>query len=292
LSAGAATGYHRGVAPIQTLGRVGRPWGAWIVAAALWTWGGGARAGAEDPSALERAAAAAQAAQERYDAGDFDAAISLWSEVLMGLPRTAAQAPRRASLVLAIAGALERAYLDQRDPMRLRAALDLLDAYLGDLDPADDENRGMVEERRRALAARLALEEEAAPVEAGGDDRGPRGAPEGVYAPEAPGRRWVITGGSLMSLGAGGLVMMGVGMALGEQADRDVARAVARSVVELGRAEAIAGARARGVEGNRLAWSGALIGGALMVAGALVMAQGRRLRVQARARAGGLAIAF
>lgn len=289
MSDHAAPGYSQALAAVQTrIARAVRPW-AWIGAAALLSWSASAAAAAADPSVEDDAVAAARAAQERYDAGDFDAAITLWSGLLEGLPRTAAQAPRRASLVLAIAEALERAYIDQRDPMRLRAALDLLDSYLGDLDPADDENREMVEERRRALAERLALED-SRPVDAVGDDRGPRAPPEVRADPEAPARRWVLAGGSLMSLGVGGLVAMSVGLALGEQADLDLTEAVARPLVEPGRAAAIAAARERGASGNRLAWTGAAVGGALLAAGALVTVHGRRLRVQVRASARGVAL--
>ncbi|MCB9565703.1 MAG: hypothetical protein H6710_00485 [Myxococcales bacterium] len=107
-----------------------------------------------DAAAQELARRAAAEAQERCDAGDFDAAIGLWSTLLADVPRSPELAPLRVSFLLAIVDAHERAFESDRDPRRLRVAIELLDRYLGELDPSDDENRVAVEARRRALASR------------------------------------------------------------------------------------------------------------------------------------------
>ncbi len=242
----------------------------------------------EDEALLESTRRSA-AAQVRCDAGDFDGAIALWSELLAEVSPTPEQAPRRASILLAIVDAHERAYVAERDPRRLRVAIELLDHYLGELAPTDDENRVAVEARRSALVLRL---EAAAtgPEGGGGDDAGPvrRGPDPQVL--ERAARRWTVLGGALVGVGAGGLAMMGAGMGLGRRADVALTEAVDRSPTDPQRSGAIEDAYADGLAANRLAYAGGIAGGLLLVGGSVALLRGRRLRLAPGPVALGLAV--
>jgi len=231
----------------------------------------------EDEALLESTRRSA-AAQERCDAGDFDGAIALWSELLAEVSPTPEQAPRRASILLAIVDAHERAYVAERDPRRLRVAIELLDHYLGELAPTDDENRVAVEARRSALVQRLEAAATGS-VNGGGDDAGPvpRGPDPQVQVRAA--RRWTVVGGALVGVGAGGVVLMGAGMGLGRRADEALTAAVNRSPTDPQRSGAIADAYADGLLANRLAYAGGIAGGLLLVGGSVALLRGRRLRL-------------
>ncbi|MEZ4384369.1 MAG: hypothetical protein R3A79_23765 [Nannocystaceae bacterium] len=233
---------------------------------------------ATDAAVLEITQRSADA-QARCDAGDYDGAIALWSELLAEVPRTAEQAPRRASFLLAIVDAHEWAYLADRDPRRLRVAIELIDRYLGELAPTDDENRVAVEARRQGLVARLAAS--SGGVASGADDSGPRAPTPEPVDHRALGRRWVISGGVITAAGVGGLALMGMGMVLGRQADVDLTSALALPITDANREAARDAAVDDGVLANRLAYAGGILGGALIVSGAAAILRGRRLRLQA-----------
>ncbi len=241
---------------------------------------GGARpvsVGDENAALLESTRRSAEA-QARCDAGDFDGAIALWSELLREVSPTPEQAPRRASILLAIVDAHERAYVAELDPRRLRVAIELLDRYLGELAATDDENRVAVEARRDALALRL---EAAAtgPEGGGGDDTGPVERGPDPQVQERAARRWTALGGALLGVGVGGLALMGAGMGLGRRADAALADAVDLSPTDPQRSGAIDAAYADGVLANRLAYVGGVAGGLLIIGGSAALIRGRRLRI-------------
>jgi hypothetical protein len=90
----------------------------------------------------------------------------------------------------------------------------------------------------------------------------------------------MIAGGVVTTVGVGGLAMMGMGMVLGRQADVDLDSAVALPITDPNREVAKAAAIDDGVLANRLAYSGGILGGALVVAGVTALVRGRRLRIQ------------
>ncbi len=233
----------------------------------------------------------ARAAQAAFDAGDYDGAIGRWSALLDQVPRTAAYAAQRASLLLAIVGAHERAFAEQRDPMRLRAAIDLLDAYLGDLDPQDDENRVAVEGRRRALAAQLEAVDDTTVAGAGDDDVGPRRGVDEAVETRRRARRLDVAGGVTTALGGAGLVLLGVGLVLGDRANDDLARALASGYADPERSQRIRDALADGNRADDLALGAGVVGGALLVTGLGLLAAGRRLRPAPAPTALGLGLA-
>ncbi|MEZ4449789.1 MAG: hypothetical protein R3B09_09925 [Nannocystaceae bacterium] len=226
-------------------------------------------------------------AQALADAGDYDGAIALWSHLMTTIPRTAAYAPRRASLLLAIVDAHERAYAAEHDPSRLRVAIDLLDRYLGELDPTDDENRIAVEGRRRALAARLDLA-----VAGAAEEPPPRRGPDEVAGPDprVAGRRWTIAGGSLLGAGVLGFAVMGMGMILGELADRDLGKARDLSIFDPNKQSAVEAATEAGYRANDLAYAGGVVGGVLTIVGAVAVIRGRRLRLSGGPTALGIGV--
>jgi len=218
------------------------------------------------------------AAQARCDAGDFDGAIRLWNELLAEVPRSSEQAPRRASFLLAIVDAHERAYLAEHDPQRLQVAVALLDHYLGELSPTDDENRVVVERRRAAL--RLRIDNLPAASETRGvDDAGPVAAPRDPAIQARRARRWTIAGGTLGGLGLASFALMGVGMGLGQGADVQLEEALGLSITDPDRESAKSAALAQGVRANGLAYAGGIVGGLLLVGGAVAIFRGRRLRL-------------
>jgi hypothetical protein len=208
--------------------------------------------------------------QAHREAGDLDGAIARWQQALAALPATQASAHRRAGLTLAIADAHVAA--GGRDPARLQAALEVLDAYLASLDPTDDEHRVAVEQRRAEVAGRLAAARPPAPPP-------PRATP----AARPPDPRLAVAGGAVLGLGAVGLVVLAAGLATGARADRDLAAAVARPGDDPTRDDAKAAALARGQRANDAALAGGVTGGALALAGAalLIAAAVRRSRPRA-----------
>ena len=232
-------------------------------------------------SAVARPAPGSEAAtrwtaegQRRRSAGDLDGAIAAWQQAIAALPVTQATAHRRAGLALAIA-------TGHAEAERLVQAIAVLDAYLAGLDPTDDEHRVAVEQRRAELAARLA----------------PTPAAARPPAPQTPrsDRRLAIAGGVGFGLGAVGLGVLGAGLLAGARADRDLAAAVDLPGDDPRRAPRKGAATDRGVQANRLAIAGGVVGGVLVLAGLALTIAGvvrrpssRRVGFIPRLAAGGL----
>ena len=232
--------------------------------------------GSQADQASARPAPGAEAAtrwtaegQRRRGVGDLDGAIAAWQQAIAALPVTQATAHRRAGLALAIATA--HAEAARARPERLVQALAVLDAYLAGLDPTDDENRVAVEQRRAELAARLA----------------PVAAAAAAPAPVSPrsDRRLLLAGGVGLGLGVVGLGVLGGGLLAGTRADRDLATAVELPGDDPGRESQKDAAAARGIQANRLAIAGGVVGGVLVLAGVALMIAGVRRPSPRRASA-------
>jgi hypothetical protein len=245
-------------------------------------------------SGVDEAAELSAAAQARFDAGDHEGASALWRRAYQALPGGFGYAPRRAAVALAIAAAEEAAFRASGEALRLRAAIQALDTYLGGLDPTDDENRAGVAERKAEL---LAMYQRAAATE------GPRPAPSGEAGRRGLDRRAGLAAAGLAGAAVvGGLVALAGGLA-GRAADRDLTRALARPCTgddpldpcgsdprrEAAKTELVAD----GLRANRTALVGGLVAAALLTAGAAALVAGAiRGRARVQAHAGGLRLRF
>jgi hypothetical protein len=243
---------------------------------------------------LDQAAELSTAAQARLDAGDREGAIALWRRAYAALPGGFGYAPRRATVALAIAGAEEAAFRAGGDPARLGAAIAALDAYLGGLDPTDDENRAVVEGRRAELSDMYKRTSR---------PEGPAAAPS-----VSPGRGGFDRRAGQAAAGlAGAAVVAGAvavaGALAGRAADRALARAIARPCGgddpddpcgSDGQREASkADALTDGLRANRMAIVGMSVAGALLAASAAALIAGAiRGRGRVQARGAGLAVRF
>lgn len=243
---------------------------------------------------VDEAAELSAAAQARLDAGDGEGAIALWRRAYQALPGSFGYAPRRAAVALAIAAAEEAAFRSTGEAHRLHAAIQALDAYLGGLDPTDDENRAGVEERKAELVA-LARRTSA--------PEGPRPAPRSEVRRGGVERRAGLAAAGLAGAAAvGGLVAL-AGALAGRAADRDLARTLARPCTgddplepcasdasrEAAKAELVAG----GLRANRTALVGGIVAATLLTAGAAALIAGAiRGRARVQARAAGLSVRF
>ncbi|PCC75647.1 hypothetical protein SAMN02745121_00187 [Nannocystis exedens] len=250
------------------------------------------RATAQD--GVDEAAELSAAAQARLAAGDRDGAIALWQRAFRALPGGFGYAPRRATAALAIADAEAAGYRETGDAARLHAAIAALDAYLGGLDPTDDENRAGVEGRRAEL---WAMYQSASAPE------GPRPAPR-----VEPGRRGFDRKAGLAAAGLGsGAVVAGVvalaGGLTGRAVDDELKEVTARPCQgddpldpcgsdparERQKTELVA----EGLRANRMALVGGILAGALLTAGVAALIAGAiRGRSRVQARAGRLLIRF
>jgi hypothetical protein len=254
----------------------------------------GADEAGADPSGVDAAAELSAAAQVRLDAGDREGAIALWRQAFEALPGGYGYAPRRATAALALAAAEEAAFRETGEPGRLHAAIEALDAYLGGLDPTDDENRAGVEGRRAELYARYHR----------------ASAPQGPPPPPRAetGRRGLDRRAGLAAAGLGsGAVVAGVvalaGGLAGRGADGDLARVTARPCAgkdpldpcgsDSAREEKKAELVTEGLRANRMAMVGGILAGALLTASVAALIAGAiRGRSRVQARASGLVIRF
>ncbi|WAS98911.1 hypothetical protein [Nannocystis punicea] len=243
---------------------------------------------------VDEAAELSAAAQARLEAGDRDGAIALWQRAFRALPGGFGYAPRRVTAALAIAGAEEAAFRETGDAARLHAAIAALDAYLGGLDPTDDENRVGVEGRRAEL---LAMYRSASAPE------GPRPAP-----PLEPARRGFDRKAGLAAAGLGsaavvaGVVALAGGLT-GRAADDDLAAVTAQPCQgddpldpcgsDTAREQQKTDLVAEGLRANRMALVGGILAGALLTAGVAALIAGAiRGRTRVQARAGRLVVRF
>ncbi|MFY0531176.1 hypothetical protein [Nannocystis pusilla] len=253
---------------------------------------GPARAGVQD--GVDEAAELSAAAQARLAAADRDGAIALWQRAFRALPGGFGYAPRRATAALAIADAQEAGYRETGDPARLHAAIAALDAYLGGLDPTDDENRAGVEGRRAEL---WDMYRSASAPE------GPRPAPK-----VEPVRRGFDRKAGLAAAGLGsaavvaGVVALAGGLT-GRAVDEELKGVTARpcegddpldpcgsdSAREQQKTELVA----EGLRANRMALVGGILAGALLTASVTALVAGAiRGRTRVQARAGQLVVRF
>ncbi|MDC0667417.1 hypothetical protein [Nannocystis radixulma] len=266
--------------------------------------GGPARAGEAEPrrtepgeeaaSGVDEAAQLSAAAQERLDAGDREGAIALWRRAFRALPGGFGYAPRRAAAALAIADAEEGAFRETGDSMRLHAAVAALDAYLGGLDPTDDENRAKVEGRRAEL---LDMYLRASAPE------GPQPAPPAALQRRGFDRRAGLAAAGLGSAAVVAGVVALAGGLTGRAADDDLRRVIGRPCEGTDPLDPCGSDQAReqqkselvteGLRANRMALVGGILAGTLLAASLAALVAGAiRGRARVQVRTAGLVVRF
>ncbi len=193
-------------------------------------------------------------------------------------------------------------YRNGGELQQLRLAESFSRSYLERLDPSDVETRMVVEAQLTALAderaraeAKIAARERAlnAAEEAARREEAARlvrlaadSTPEQLAARRERQRALNISGGVLIGLGAASLAVMAGGLALGVQANREAEEAGLSDPMSPDDGVDAAAIARKGVTGDRMAWSGGVIGGVLILGGvtALIVAAAEQKRYAARAR--------
>ncbi len=233
----------------------------------------------------------------KFETADYRGAIELWTEAYTIVPATGETVEIKSLLLYNIATARERAYEIDGEISGLRQALVLLDGYIetvGELyDDPDKIGRERAEavERRTAIAAQIEAAEQAAapdepppkePEDSTPPTPEPRQDPAPTVVTPPPGRGLVLGGSVLVGVGVAGLGLMTGGLVLGAQAN-DL------STLEPTDIEGRRDQFARGNLGNSLAIVGGAIGGASLLAGALLLGIGVKKQRSAKRESASIA---
>lgn len=257
--------------------------------------------GSAEPEAApqEDPLAAAQALYTKgraaFDTADYRAAIDLWTEAYATVPDTTEGGQIKVLLIYNIATAREKAFEITEDPTELRQARILLKdfeksipALYGEGEEANAE-RARVQEKIAALDERIEeLQAQEDHPQMPGDGIEPGDEPESEITDpvvDDPGtdplaKPLIISGAAALTLGVGGLGLMGAGLAMGADSN-DI------SDLEPDQIEERRDRFARGRTGNTLAIAGGAIGGVLVVAGGVLLALGLK-----RKKAGSSSVAL
>lgn len=256
--------------------------------------------------------------QDRNEQGDYQGAADSWTRLLSQLPESAANKAVRENLIINILEARINAYKrlvgddGVKDITHLEKGKETLDAYYTDFSGVHgdrvainaqvqekaDELERLLEEARKEQEARAAAAQTDTETQA--DEPKPKVVVDPSNVSQLPpadddaGKGLIIGGGVALGVALGGIVMIGVGAAVGEAADKDYREANERvDMYGEGTAELVEAindrdeAEFRGKQGNAVLISGivlAVVGGA---AGGTMLAFGLKRRKEARS--GGMA---
>ncbi len=238
-------------------------------------------------------------ARARQRRGDLVGAIALLEDALAVSPEAPEYTKARGTLLYALAGACHQLHDKSGASEPLRDAQRFLGEYAETLDPSDRASRADVERQQAILAAKLqtiAAEEEAA-REAEAQrvaEEAARAAQERATLTEARAElselaeprtpvvseppppsleaaRMVIAGGLLTGFGAVGLITMGSAMAVGAARDRQTQQITSEPEHDHNLVDELS---EEGRRANNIAWVGGIVGGALLVTGASLLAAG------------------
>ncbi|MBX7082675.1 MAG: hypothetical protein K1X88_25945 [Nannocystaceae bacterium] len=241
----------------------------------------GADAQLASTEALAKARTLYERGKARFATADYLGAIDEWTEAFALVPDEAEAARIKALLIYNIATARENAFDISGDLSHLRQAKVLMEGYAASIPalygdgPEAEEERTKITQRLNAIVARLdAAERERARARGDRGDDGPDDRDRGERGSKA----LVGSGAALLVVGAGGLAMMGAGLAMGKRAN------------DLGGIdpEDIAARRDqfdRGRTGNALAIAGGVVGGLFAITGAVLLGVGMSRRAGARKHA-------
>lgn len=226
---------------------------------------------AADP--MTSAQALYQAGVASYETFDYEEAIEKWTAAYALLPQTSETAATRNSLVYNIARAQEKAFAQDHDVARLRRAIALLERY-----HADALASGVADATELA-DVRTRIAELQAAVDAAQAEREPvRPAPTPGADADAErsrrGRAAIATGSVLMVLGVGAVVG---GVVAGTRLSGSARRSLP-GLDQLGDEQARADALAKGHRGDVVTIASAVAGGAVALAGTVLLAIGAKRR--------------
>lgn len=237
-----------------------------------------------DPKALADFEAGFDAGQKSFDAGEHVEAARTWTSAAGNLKESAANKDNRQAVYEYIADAWSRGLAGEDDVALLREAVKALDAYCEGFTiaygtetpilPKIVEVRDDLRERlKEAEAARQATPE-------------PEDTPPGEPTePADSGPRWkglAIGGGVALGVGVGLVVMGAVGGARGQKLEKDF---IARGCDIDDPMGECTGLAKSGRAMNALAITGGVLGSALVVTGAVLLALGFKRKAAARRQA-------
>jgi hypothetical protein len=224
--------------------------------------------------------------QTKYETADYVGALELWTEAYGLVASTQENAAIKALLIFNLAQAHVKAFELDEDPIHLKQARSLLDSYRASLDLLyDDDETARIEEQGKVDAKLVEIANELEKVEAAKLEPVSEPAPEPESEPEPvdvapkrpkPGNLLLFAGIGVTVLGAaGGGVVMTVGGVMGSKANQieDL------DPLDLdGREEQFA----RGMRGNALLITAAVVAGVLIPTGIALIAVGARRNAEAR----------
>lgn len=242
----------------------------------------------QDAKALADFEAGFDAGQKKFDAGEFVEAARTWTTAASNLKESSANKDNRQAVYEYIAEAWTKGLAGSEDAALLREAADALDAYCDGFTIAYGTETPVlpkIAETRDELKRRLQATETKPPPQVEGPDEEPPPKDEEERPPETDGPRWkglAIGGGVALGLGVGMVVVGAVGGVKGQKVEKDFAamgcdiNALMGECVDLEK---------QGKSMNSLAIAGGVVGGVLVVTGAVLLAVGLKRRSAARKQA-------
>lgn len=244
-----------------------------------------------DAKALADFEAGFDAGQKKFDAGEFVDAARTWTTAAGNLKESGANKDNRQAVYEYIAEAWTKGLTGNEDVALLREAVTALDAYCEGFTVAYGTETPIlpkIVETRDELRRRLAAADTGTPPQ-------PEGPGEDLPRDEDPkqpetddGPRWkglAIGGGVALGLGVGMVVVGAVGGVKGQKLEKDFSA----NPMNCDPADPMAGECAdlakKGKTMNSLAIAGGVVGGVLVVTGAVLLAIGLKRKSAARKQA-------
>jgi hypothetical protein len=228
-----------------------------------------------DESTYEQAKTLYEKGRGSFETADYETAIETWTEAYTMLPSSHESARIKALLLYDIATAQELAFEVDGEASHLRQAKILLESFEQNIPAlygegiAAEEERGRVRERIGVLEDKIArAEDKATSDDRSDEDEAPTSSAE-TPTDHTTGKPLVVTGASLMAVGVASLGLMAAGLVMGNQAN-DI------SDIDEDDVESRRDQFDRGRTGNVLAIVGGAAGGALAVAGTVLVILGKR----------------
>jgi len=244
-----------------------------------------------DAKALADFEAGFDAGQKKLDAGEFVDAARTWAAAAGNLKESGANKDNRQAVYEYIADAWTKGLAGKEDAALLREAVTTLDAYCEGFTVAYGTETPIlpkIVETRDELRKRLAEAETSAPPQPEGPDEGPPKGEDKTTPETEGGPRWkglAIGGGVALGLGVGMVIVGVVGGVKGQKLEKEFSA----SPMNCDPADPMDGECAdlakKGKTMNSLAIAGGVVGGVLVVTGAVLLAIGLKRKAAARKQA-------
>lgn len=238
-----------------------------------------------DAKALADFEAGFDAGQKKFDAGEHIDAARTWVSAANNLKESASNKDNRQAVYEYIADAWTRGLAGSEDVALLREAEGSLSSYCEGFTIAYGTETPIlpkIVETRDELRRRLKEAETKPPPVVEGPGEAPPG--EGPVEPSGDGLRWkglAIGGGVALGLGVGFVVMGAVGGVRGQKVEKDF---LAKDCLDNPMGDC-SDLEKTGKTMNALAISGGVVGGLLVVTGAVLLAIGLKRKAAARKQA-------